>query len=128
MGAISMSVEFREMSAGLSADISGERDSLRNFVAIQDVPPQKTLFISVTGSVLVSNPGIDVTLNYTEPQGINSKILILEIDFLQRPGMWPQMLRWKTVSYVQMIHEYGQYESVYIRNGNGLSIEVTDRS
>jgi hypothetical protein len=122
--------ELKEYTSGL-ADIDfaieNDRKSL-DFAAIQDVPPQKTLFLHVTGQVLVSNPGVVVELDYAEPQGINPSILLLKLYLIQRPGIWPQVLSWKTASYRSGIIQYNQYSQVQIdANGTSILVDVVDR-
>lgn len=98
----------------------------RAFVAIQDSPPQKTLFLHVSGEILVSNPGVDVELTFAIPQGINPNILLLRATFVQKPGIWPQVLTWKPATYRSGMVQDGQYSDVQIDAGfDSISIPVT---
>jgi hypothetical protein len=63
-------------------------------------PPPDTLH--VRGLVTVPNPGVDVFLYRKEPQGINPAILILDLVLVQRPGIWPQVLVTKPVTYEEV--------------------------
>lgn len=117
--------------SGIATDLGAEsgESRFRDFVAIQDVPPQKTLFLSVAGKLLVSNPGITVELTYAIPQGINPTILILEANLVQRPGMWPQVMTWKEAVYRSGPIDYDQYKSVTVRAfGQHHSFDVVDRA
>lgn len=134
-----MDQEYRggmaDAAAGASAGASGEagdcnEERFRNFSAIQDVPPQKTLFLSVEGEVWVGNPGIEATLSYAEPQGMNPAILLLRLDLLQRPGFWPQVMTWKPAAYRTMLREHGQYRQVQIVHEalGSCTLDVVDRA
>lgn len=121
--------EFKPGAADhlLPADFSENR--FRNFVAIQDVPPQKTLFLHVTGEILVGNPGIDIELTYAEPQGINPRILVLTVQLNQRPGFWPQVMTWKKATYNSGMIQYNQYSDVQLDGPFGTySVKVIDRA
>ena len=106
-----------------------EESRFRNFVAIQDVPPQRTLFLTVEGEVWVGNPGVEVSLSYAVPQGVNPTILLLRVDLAQRPGMWPQVMTWKPCEYRTMLEEHGQYRQVQLTHPQmqGITIDVVDR-
>lgn len=116
--------------AGLveSGDVKIAEQRFRNFVAVQDVPPQKTLFIEVLGQILVSNPGIDVELTYAIPQGINPQTLLLRVNLVQEAGLWPQIMTWKPARYFSMLQKYDQYTEVQIDAVFGSeTVKVTDR-
>jgi hypothetical protein len=55
--------------------------------------------LHVLGEVYVPNPGVEPTLVMKEPQGINPRILLLDLILCQKPGMWPQVFVWKQVRY-----------------------------
>lgn len=44
----------------------------------------------VVGEVQVANPGVKAELVERYPQGFNPQILILDLHFIQQPGMWIQ--------------------------------------
>ncbi|QUL37370.1 hypothetical protein [Erythrobacter sp. JK5] len=109
-------------------DLEKTDDCFRCFTAIQDVPPQKTLFLSVDGEILIGNPGIDVELTYAVPQGINPHILILRADLIQKPGFWPQVMTWKPARYRSGMVQDGQYAEVQIMAPFGdHTVKVTER-
>lgn len=58
---------------------------------LNTMPPKPDDF-HVSGDVLVSNPGVQPILTMREPQGINPTILILDLNLVQQPGMWPQVM------------------------------------
>lgn len=118
-----MSEEIRvDLATCITDSIEAEQSEegrFRAFVAIQDSPPQKTLFVHVRGEILVSNPGVSVELNYAIPQGINPDILLLRATFIQKPGIWPLMLTWKRAEYTSGMVQDGQYTDVQIDAGFG---------
>lgn len=64
----------------------------RDWHAWLNTMPPKPDDLHVVGDVLVSNPGVQPTLTMREPQGINPAILLLDLNLVQQPGMWPQIL------------------------------------
>ena len=81
----------------------------------------------VSGEVYVSNPGIDPVLVFKEPQGINPRILLLDLLLCQRPGIWPPVFVWKQARY----HKVGRtlrYDTVQIFCGGDIiaTIPVED--
>lgn len=60
---------------------------------LNTMPPKPDEF-HVAGDVLVSNPGVQPILTIREPQStsINPTILILDLNLVQQPGMWPQLM------------------------------------
>ena len=64
---------------------------------------------------------VDVLLLPRIPQGINPRILQMEIHLHQRPGIWPQFVVWKPVSYSKV---NGDYDTVQVFYGNDLVVEV----
>ena len=85
----------------------------RNWYAWIDLMPPKPDWLHVIGEVLVPNPGVDPILTVKEPQGINPRILMLDLWLVQRPGIWPQVLTWKQARYDQVV-EGKQYDQVQI--------------
>ena len=85
----------------------------RDFFAIQYSISSKFAVYYVGGEVLVGNPGIEALLYYRVPQGINPKILMLDLVLIQRPGVWPQVETWVSAKYIRM-GKPGQYTDVEI--------------
>lgn len=76
------------------------------------MPPPPDDF-HVIGEALVGNPGIRAHLCVRHPQGINPKILLLDLYLTQEPGMWPQVLTWTQARYDKVLSPGSQrYESV----------------
>ncbi|AZN99287.1 hypothetical protein EJ066_20360 [Mesorhizobium sp. M9A.F.Ca.ET.002.03.1.2] len=69
---------------------------------INTMPPKPDDF-HVIGEVYVGNPGVEGFLAFREPQGINNKILLLDLHLVQRPGMWPQVMTWVQARYDSVI-------------------------
>lgn len=65
---------------------------------INKMPPPPDV-LHVRGQVEVPNPGVDVSLNRREPQGINPTILLLDLVLVQQPGQWPQVVVKKLATY-----------------------------
>ena len=86
------------------------------------MPPKPDDF-HVTGEVLVSNPGVDPILTPRNPQGINPKILLLELHLIQRPGIWPRVLVWKEARYDKQ-PAHVAYEQVQIFCGDQVIADI----
>lgn len=71
----------------------------REWYAWNNLMPPKPDDFHVVGEVQVPNPGVDVLLVPKEPQGINPRILLLDLIAVQKPGIWPQVLTWKSIRY-----------------------------
>ena len=84
------------------------------------MPPKPDEFL-VVGEVQVPNPGVDVVLVPRNPQGINPKILLLDIHLHQRPGIWPQLVVWKPARYDKV---NANYESVQVFCGNDVIVTI----
>jgi len=87
----------------------------RDFFAIEYSISSKIAIYYVSGEVLVGNPGIEALLYYRVPQGLNAKILMLDLVLIQRPGVWPDVETWVSAKYIRM-GKPGQYTDVDILN------------
>jgi hypothetical protein len=98
----------------------------RDWYAWVDHQPPGPPVFHVVGEVLVANPGIQATLVYRIPQGINPRILLMDLVLVQLPGAWPQILTWKTVRYDRI---NGNYDSVQVFFKNSsitdIAVELT---
>lgn len=103
-----------------------ENTQVRDCFAWNDLRPPLPDYFHLTGEVYVSNPGVDPLLVIAEPQGVNPKILILDLYLCQKSGIWPQVFVWKTVRYEKKIKE--GYSQVVIRcdGGDIATIDVED--
>lgn len=84
-------------------------------------PPPNRFFI--TGEVLVPNPGVVPVLCFKVPQGINPSILLLDLWTIQLPGVWPQVLVWKTVRYERIIGGF-PYQRVNVFCGDEIIVDA----
>jgi hypothetical protein len=87
---------------------------------INKMPPPPDEF-HVVGEVQVSNPGVEVVLTPRVPQGINPRILLLDLVLVQRPGIWPQIVVTRRAEYHQI---NGDYERVNIFLNNGVIADI----
>ena len=53
----------------------------------------------VVGDIEVPNPGVDAFLHERVPQGINPRVILLNLDLIQKPGIWPQHVVKKQVRF-----------------------------
>lgn len=65
-------------------------------------PPDPDEF-HVTGQVQVTGLGIDVQLATRQAQGINPRVLLLDLLLIQRSGDWPQEAAWKEVRFDKLL-------------------------
>src|SRR4030095_10006816 len=86
------------------------------------MPPPPDDF-HVTGEVRVANPGIEPLLVPKEPQGINPAILLMDLILCQRPGVWPDVLTWRTVRY-DKTRPVVNYELVQVFCGGDVAADV----
>jgi hypothetical protein len=87
----------------------------QSWYAWLDLTPPKPDEFHVVGDIFVSNPGIQASLHKKNPQGINPKILLLDLLLIQQPGMWPQVMTWVHARYDRVLPPSSpQYESVEI--------------
>ena len=99
----------------------------RNWYAWLDLMPPTPDHLHVTGEVYVPNPGVEALLVPHEPQGINPRILMLDLLLCQKPGIWPQVLVWTRAKFERTGRGL-RYDQVDILcNGNIIvSIPVED--
>jgi hypothetical protein len=69
-------------------------------------------------------PGKVVVLTDADPQGINPKILILNLKTAKLPGVWPTVLQPIPGHYEKAPYKQGQYDSIDIHYPDGSSIQV----
>jgi hypothetical protein len=75
--------------------------------------------LTVEGVYVRGGPGLVAILKPAAPQGINPKILLLELNIGQLPGVWPAVLVPIPACYTQAPYKKGQYESVQVRYLDG---------
>jgi len=78
----------------------------------------------VEGIYARGGPGLVVTLKEAAPQGINPKILVLDVKMATLPGFWPAISHPVPACYVKAPYA-ARYESVHLRfpDGNSHVIE-----
>lgn len=77
--------------------------------------------LHVHGHVTVPTPGYAATLTPTSPQGINPKILMLDLKVTRKPAIWPHHVTQINASYVKEPYD-GLYDKVQISLPEGGSI------
>lgn len=118
---------FLSVSALLSCTVAAEpqteapADYWRAWANVSASPAT----IVVEGIYKQGGNGLVAQLHYAVPQGINPKILLLDLKLQQLPGIWTQQILPIPVMYSQKPYVEGQYEGVQIRypDGNIVSIE-----
>lgn len=104
------------LAASASFKAKDKSEPYRNFHAIEHAVSGKLLLVKVWGEVLVGNPGIKAVLRHAEPQGINPAVLLLRLDLIQEPGIWPTLMTWVQARYAAILPKKGHYEQVTITN------------
>jgi hypothetical protein len=89
----------------------------RDWYAWNNLMPPKPDVFHVTGEVEVQNPGTDLWLLPKIPQGINPRILLMDLIVKSPGGSAPEVI-WKTVSYEKPKITYDRVHIFY--NGNLL--------
>lgn len=111
-----------ETGSGANAKGAG---GYRDFFAVEYSFNQSYAAYYVGGEVLVANPGVEAMLYYRVPQGINPKILMLDLVLIQRPGNWASVQTWVPAKYLRM-GKPGQYSDVEILGPPGnITLKVT---
>lgn len=95
----------------------------RDWHAWIDMMPPGPNHLHVVGEVYVPNPGINPILVPREPQGINPRILLLDLLLIQSPGMWPQVFVWKQARYDKIV-QGNQYDRVTIFCGESAIADI----
>jgi hypothetical protein len=95
--------------------------STRDWYAWNNVMPPGPNQFHIVGEVEVPNPGVDVLLVPRTPQGINPRVLLLDLHLIQRPGLWPQIVVWKHASYKKV---NATYDKVQVFSGIQVIADV----
>lgn len=88
----------------------------RDWYAWNNLMPPKPDDFHVVGEIQVPNPGVEVFLIPKSPQGINPKILLLDLVLVQQAGLWPQLVMWKQVRYDKVNTSYERAQVLYENN------------
>lgn len=87
---------------------------------LNTMPPPPDDF-HVIGDVTVGNPGVEAVLTMSEPQGINASILMLDLNLVQKPGIWPQVISCAQARFDRILPPNStRYTSVEIRSNGQL--------
>lgn len=106
-------VELQECDLVTSFQAGQTPPQTRDWYAWNNKMPPRPDDFHIVGEVLVSNPGVTVSLQRHEPQGINPQILILTLNCTQQDGIWPQVMTWKEARYDKVLVN-SSYDSVQI--------------
>lgn len=96
--------------ASLPEQVSCKGVKTENWYAWNNLMPPKPDDFHVVGDIEVSNPGIDPMLVARVPQGINPRILLLNLNLVQQPGAWPRVFVTKQVRYNRVNTTYDQVQ------------------
>jgi len=78
----------------------------------------------VEGIYNMGGPGLVVIVKDASPQGINPKVLLLELKTATLPGIWPQVIQPVPACYTKAPYTQGRYDAVQIRYPGGENIEI----
>lgn len=96
-----------------------------SWYAWNNLMPPKPDDFHVIGQVEVPNPGVEALLSERVPQGINPKILLLDLVLLQKPGVWPRIITTKEARFDKTNVTYSNVE-VFCGNHTLANTEVQD--
>lgn len=99
----------------------------RKWNAWLDLMPMGPPTLHVTGEVETPASNHVPTLTEAEPQGINEKILILDLDIVDSGGIGTQAFGYRDASFEKRV-ERGQYTHVEVRFHGAfvVAVEVTE--
>lgn len=80
--------------------------------------------LMVEGIYGQGGPGVVAMVTPAKPQGINAKMLILDVKVGILPGVWPAILTPIPANYTKSPYAARSYESVQIRYPDGTSIMI----
>ena len=83
--------------------VSCKHAETQDWYAWIDTTPPKPDELHVIGEIKVGNPGIYAVLRKKAPQGINPRILLLDLLLIQKPGIWPPQVTCIAVRYDAVI-------------------------
>lgn len=113
---------------GLAYDGQPRREgenAYRKWVAYEANPSPYVTLVHVTGEVEVHNPGIEARLS--RMLGENPGILLLRIEFVQLPGVWPEVMTWVTASYSGALVDEKPFEEADVVSGEVIVVRVPFR-
>jgi hypothetical protein len=101
------------------------KDKATDWYAWNNLMPPGPPSIHVVGTIEVPNPGVEPSLTERVPQGINHSILLLNLDLIQMPGIWPQHVVRKQVRFDKVKAVYSEV-FVFADDVQIAKIEVRD--
>jgi hypothetical protein len=97
----------------------------KDWYAWNDLEPPPPFSFHITGSIQVPNPGVLAFLHKRIPQGINSSIILLQLELIQLPGFWPAVMTDRDVRYDEVFSSQNQkYATAEIFVGNTVIHKV----
>ena len=91
-----------------SAVLESDGKNTSGWYAWNNLMPPPPPSFHIIGDVEVPNPGVDVSLTERVPQGINPRIILLDLHLIQKPGIWPQIVVRKQVRFDKMRAIYSE--------------------
>jgi hypothetical protein len=80
--------------------------------------------LTVEGIYQSGGPGVVAVMKPATPQGINPKVLVLDLKVGMLPGMWPAILHANPAHHTQSPYRAGTYESIHVRYPDGTSMMI----
>lgn len=93
--------------------------------ATANLKPPAPFTLHVQGEVIASTPGHRAHLTKSEPQGVNSRILLLDLTLEELPGDWPLVITSIPARYHDGDYPEDLHDKVQIRSTGGASWTVT---
>jgi hypothetical protein len=93
------------------------RSRIKSVIAVANLQPPKPYEFYVRAIVTVPTPGYRAHLKPAVPQGINPRILILDVVLEKLPGIWPQVETDIEAAYRDNNYQ-GDYRQVTVRYEN----------
>jgi len=116
------SIEVPAPSSTTLADADNPRPGLgQQWHALANLKPPAPFSLFVHGKVTVPHPGHLAELRVAEPQGINPRILILDLVIENLPGNWPQVVTQIDAQYHDGAYPDDLHDQVTIRADCGTS-------
>jgi len=113
-------VNLRTSADGQRALLQQAGDT-RDWYAWNNLMPPRPHDFHVIGEVETPTPGVDAQLVPKIPQGVNPRILLLDLLLVQQPGVWPQLVVWKQARYDKV---NATYDTVQVFFGNQVIATV----
>lgn len=93
----------------------------REWYAWNNMQPPEPNDFHIRGEVEVPNPGVRAVLTRSNPQGINARVLLLDLTLVQRPGYWPRTIVWTVAEYDEVIGAEGYTQADILSEGTVIA-------